>query len=578
MLLLIRSLNPKPKEEKKMKRNHFILTVLLVIAVLVTACAPAATPAPATDAPAAATSAPAAAAATEAPTEAPTAVPAGPIVLKYASSAIITTWDPIASFSTEAAYMANMYEQLVRVNPPGSAQQYSPLLAESWEKSADGLTWTFKLRKGVKFHDGEPLNAAAVKKSIEAAADHGGASFIWLPLDKVEAVDDLTVKFTLKYAQPLELILGSEYAAYIVSPKALDAAAANKDYWNAGVDAGTGPYKLESYTADKEIVLAQNKDYWGGWKPGQYEKVLVQLVPEATTRQQMLEGGEVDLVTSVPMDSYATLATNPSYAVSYEPSLFNYTAFFNTLRKPLDNVKVRQALSYAIPYADIIKIGANGLGTQSHGTVPAGVFPYSADVKQYTTDIEKAKALLKEAGYEGGGFSLKLTYASANFIEETFAPLIKDAFKQIGVDVTIQALDWTQQWALAKTDPANAQDMFLLLYWPTYSDAGGDNMWSMFYGTKAAPHLNATKFNLSYWMNDKYNALVDAAGAISATDPAGSLAKYTEAQNLMVDEAPAAFLFDTKVAIIVPKNITGFKYNLNYPDVRFWFYDLTPVK
>ncbi len=474
--------------------------------------------------------------------------------------------------------MANIYEQLVRVNPPGSKSQYSPLLAESWEKSSDGLVWTFKLRKNVKFHDGEAMNAAAVVKSIEAAKDHAGASFIWLPLDKVEAVDDMTVKFTLKYAQPLELILGSEYAAYIVSPKALDAAATNKDYWTAGVDGGTGPYMIESYTADKELVLAQNKDYWAGWKPGQYEKVLVQFVPEATTRQQMLEGGEVDLVTNVPLDSLATLATNPAYVVSYEPSLFNYTAFFNTAKKPLDDVKVRQALSYAIPYEDIIKIGANGLGTQSHGPVPAGVFPYSADVKQYSYDLEKAKALLKAAGHDGGGFSMTLTYASGNSTEETFAPLIKDSFKQVGVDVTIQPMDWAQQWELAKTDPAKAQDMFLLLYWPTYSDAGGDNMWSMFYGVKAAPHLNVTKFNLSYWYDEKYNGLVDAAGGISATDQAGSLAKYTEAQNLLVDQAPAAFLFDTKVAIIVPARIQGFKYNLNYPDVRFWFYDLTPVQ
>jgi peptide/nickel transport system substrate-binding protein len=577
MLRFARYLYPQPKEEKKMKRNYLILSVLLVVAVLVTACAPTVTPAPATE-PAAV-----APAATVAPTEVPAAaptVPPAPLVLKYASSANITTWDPIASFSTEAAYMANIYEQLVRVNPPGSTEKYSPLLAESWEKSADGLAWTFKLRPGVKFHDGEPMNAAAVVKSIEAEKDHAGASFIWLPLDKVEAVDDMTVKFTLKYAQPLELILGSEYAAYVVSPKALDAAAANKDYWTAGVDAGTGPYKIESYTADKELVLTQNKDYWGGWKSGQYEKVLVQFVPEATTRQQMMEGGEVDLVTTVPLDSLATLATNPDYVVSYEPSLFNYTAFFNTLKKPLDDVKVRQALSYAIPYDDIIKIGANDLGTQSHGTVPAGVFPYSADIKQYTYDLEKAKALLKEAGHDGGGFSLKLTYASANSTEENFAPLIKDSFAQIGVDVTIQPMDWAQQWALAKTDPTlkDAQDIFLLLYWPTYSDAGGDNMYSMFYGTKDAPHLNVTKFNLSYWYDEQYNALWDSANALSGTDTAASLAKYTEAQNLMVDQAPAAFLFDTKVAIIVPARITGFQYNLNYPDVRFWFYDLTPAK
>ncbi|MBC7878062.1 MAG: ABC transporter substrate-binding protein [Anaerolineales bacterium] len=554
-----------------MKRNLFILSLFVLLTLIATACGPAA---PATDAPAAETEAPVV---TEepAPTEAPAA---GPIVLKYASAANITTWDPIASFSTEAAYMANMYEQLLRVNPPGSAEEFTPLLAESWEKSEDGLVWTFHLRDGVKFHDGEPMNADAVKKSIDAAKDHAGASFIWLPLASVDVVDDLTVTFTLSYAQPLELIVGSEYAAYIVSPKALDAAAADENYWSAGLSAGTGPYMIESYTADQELVLTQNTEYWGGWEEGQYEKVLVTFVPEATTRQQLLEGGEVDLVTSVPADSFASFAENPDYTTSLEPALFNYTAFFNTLKAPLDDVKVRQALSYAIPYEDIIALGANGRGTQSRGTVPAGVFPYSEDVPQYTYDIEKAKTLLKEAGHEGGGFSLRLTYASENATEETFAPLIKDSFAQIGVEVTIEALEFTQQWELAKTDPATAQDIFLLLYWPTYSDAGADNMYSMFYGGAEAPYLNVTKFNLSYWKNDQYNALMDEAGPLSGTDVEASRAKYTEAQKLLVEEAPAAFLFDTMVAFVNPNHVEGFQYNLNYPDVRYWFYELRPVQ
>jgi peptide/nickel transport system substrate-binding protein len=292
----------------------------------------------------------------------------------------------------------------------------------------------------------------------------------------------------------------------------------------------------------------------------------------------MLEGGEVDLVSSVSNDAFSTFTSNPAYATSLEPALFNYTAFFNTTKAPLDNVKVRQALSYAFPYEDIIKIGANGRGTQSRGTAPAGVFPFSTDVKQYTYDLEKAKALLTEAGHDGGGFTLTLTYASENSTEEAFAPLIKDSFAQIGVTVEIQPMTFNEQWALAKADPAAAQDIFILKYWPTYSDAGADNMYSMFYGSADAPHLNVTKFNLSYWYNADYNALWDTANALSGTDLAASLAKYTEAQNLMVDDAPAAFLFDTKAAFVVPVTIQGFKYNLNYPDVAFWFYDLSPAK
>src|SRR5579862_2213794 len=106
-------------------------------------------------------------------------------LLRVASTAQVTTWDPIKSFSTEVLYMANLYEPLVYANPPGAATPFRPGLAKSWSKSADGKTWTFHLRRGVTFHDGEPLTADAVKQSIEAAADHGGASFIWAALSSV---------------------------------------------------------------------------------------------------------------------------------------------------------------------------------------------------------------------------------------------------------------------------------------------------------------------------------------------------------------------------------------------------------
>jgi peptide/nickel transport system substrate-binding protein len=548
-----------------MKRFTLFVSLLVALSVVLSACAPA-------------TEAPEVAPPVEQPTEKPalTEEPA-PIVLKIANTANITTWDPVASFSTEASYLANVYEQLLRINPPGSAEIYTPLLAESWEVAADGLSYTFHLRSGVKFHDGEAMNADAVKKSIDAAVERAGASFIWLPLDNVEVVDDLTVKFNLKWAAPVDLIASSLYGAWIVSPKALEAGAADETFWADGKSYGTGPYMVESYTPDAEIVFTQNPDYWGGWEEGQYEKVVVSIVPEATTRQQMLEGGDVDLITAPPLDNLAVFENNPDFTVYKEPSFFNYIGFFNTLRPPLDDVKVRQALSYAIPYDDIIAIAAKGLGTQSYGPVPAGVFPWDDSVFRYSYDIEKAKALLTEAGHEGGGFSIRLTYAAENATEEAFAPLIKDSFAQIGVDVTIEPLAFGQQWELAKTDPATAQDMFLLLYWPTYSDAGADNMWSMFYAGAEPPYLNVTNFNLSYWKNDAYNALMDVAGAITATDYEGSKAKYVEAMNILVEEAPAVFFFDTMDVFIVPKYIEGFKYNLNYPFVRYFFYELRPV-
>ena len=550
-----------------------LLALAAAAALLVAACGSnAATNAPASAAASPATPATAApasqAAASEAPSAAPTA--SGPVVLKVAATANVTTWDPVKSFSTEALYMANLYEQLLRINPPGSAEVYTPLLATSWTASADAKTWTFKLRDGVTFHDGEKMDANAVKASIEAAAKNGGASFIWAALDTVSVVDPLTVQLNLKYAAPMDLVASSLYGAWIVSPKALAAAEADPTYFEKGIDAGTGPYTIESYTPDKEVLLAKYDGYWGGWDGKHYDKALVSITPESAVQQQMLDGGEVDLALSLPLENVASYKDNPDFTFVDEPSFFNYVGFFNTERKPFDDPKVRQALSLALPYADIITVGAQGYGTQSHGPVPAGVFPWSADVPQYSQDLEKAKALLKEAGHENGGFKINLTYAAENQNEARFAPLIKEAYAKLGVDVTLTPIAFNQQWEQAKGDPANRQDMFLLLYWPTYSDAGADNLWSMFHSSEKP------FFNLSYWKNADYDKLVDDAIGITATARDEAQAKYTDAMKLLVDQAPGVFFYDTRFVTAIPKHVLGFQYNLNYPFAQF-FYPLSPA-
>ena len=559
-----------------MIRNRSVIFILLAVMLVVAACGGQAETPVATEAPV--TPPTKVVVPTEVP---PTAVPptdippeptAAPKVLRIATTASFTTWDPIASFSTEAAYMGNMYEQLLRINPPGSAEKFTPLLAESWESSEDALDWTFHLRKGVTFHDGEVMNAEAVKMSIEAAADHAGASFIWWMLDSVEALDEYTVVIHLTVAAPIDLIASSLYGAWIVSPKALEAAAADPTYFETGIEAGTGPYMLDSYTPDQEVVFKKYDNYWGGWSPNNYDIVLCLIVPEATTQQQLLEGGEVDLTTSIPYESREAFKTNPNYTVYELPSFFNYVGFFNTLRPPLDNPMVRQALSYAIPYQDIIDIAVTGLGTQSRGPVPQGVWPWSDQVNQYTYDMDMAEDLMDQAGYGDGGFTIRLTYASENAVEALFAPLIKDAFNQLGVEVTIEPMLFNQQWELAKSDPANAQDMFLLLYWPTYSDAGSDNLWSMFYYTEAP------FFNLSYWNNPEFNGLVDQAIGYTVLDPALSQQTYIDAMNLLVDQAPGVFFFDTKAPYVIPNYIAGFEYNLNYPFTPYFFYQLTPAQ
>ena len=338
-----------------------------------------------------------------------------PNVLKVATTAGITTWDPVASFSTEAFYMGNIYEPLLWINPPGSETEFTPALATEWTHSDDGLTWTFQIRPDVTFHDGTPLTADAVVASIEAARTRAGASFIWLPLDTVTATGPLTVEMQLKYAAPMDLVASSLYGAWIVSPASLAAAAAlyetdpAADYYADGIDGGTGPYTIEDYTPGSEVLLDAYPGYWAGWDDADhYDKVLVSIMPEALNQQQALDGDDVDIAFNVPAENLGQYEDDPDFTVVREPSFFNYVGLFNTQKAPLDDPKVREALSYAIPYGDIITVGPQGAGTQSRGPVPAGVFPYDETVPQYAYDIEKAKTLLAEAGYPDGGFPMEI--------------------------------------------------------------------------------------------------------------------------------------------------------------------------
>lgn len=485
-------------------------------------------------------------------------------ILRAAYTATVTTWDPSASFSTEVVYLANVYEPLMYANPPGSAEPFSPALATSWEVSSDGLEWTFHLRTGVKFHDGTPFTAAAVKYSVDRTKKLNlGAAYLWAPVKQVKVVDDATVKLILSYPVAFDRIAAASSGSWMFSP-----ATKGNDtkWWDEGHEAGTGPWVLDSYKPNEELVFSRNADWWGGWKDNQFSKVVVKVVSEAGTQRQMLEAGEIDFAGLVARDQVDALAANPDINVFKGQSWNSYLMFFNTQVKPLDNVKVRQALSYAIPYEDIITVGANGLGTQSKGPVPVGLWPNTAgDVPQYTQDIEKAKQMLAEAGYPNGGFSLTLTYASENVLEKAFAPVIKEAFAKVGVDVKVQPLLWNQQWAKAKGTPKNRQDMFCLLWWPSLPD-GYDNMSSMFRPEETPA------WNLAYWYIADFAKTLDEAYKSSATDPTKSQQLYDQAQAMLVDQAPAGYLFDAQTLTANLKTITldEMAMNPNYPQVLFW--------
>lgn len=537
-------------DRRLLVRGALVRGALALSAVmLVTACG-GTTPAPSTG--------PESAAPAEA--SAP-ASPAAPQVLVYANPTTFPDLDPSTGFSNDSAVVSNVYETLTRYAPPGSTPQVQPLLATSWSQSADGLTWTFKLRPGVKFHDGTPVNAAAVKYSIERTKKLAqGAAFIWDAVKTITAVDDLTVEFALTYQAPLDLIASAGYGAWIMSP----AATAGKDnaWFNAGNDSGSGPYMIDSYEKDQRVILQRFDAYWKGWKPGQFDTVILKVVEDATARQQSIESGEADYTYSIPTENLPALQADPSVKVVANASYQNLMILLNTAKTPTKDVLVRQALSAAFPYQVAIEATMAGYATQPRGAVPASLLDGADQVPQYSYDLDKAKSLLAQAGYPDGGLSLTLTYTAGDTIEQQTAELYRAELAKIGVDLTVKALSWEAQWSLAKGDPMKAQDLFMFYWWPTYATPY-DFLFNLFH-SETSPN-----FNLGYYKNPAYDKLIDDANTLLSSDRATAMKKFVEADTMLVNDAAAIFVNDQQNIHVIRANLKGFVDNPAYPHILF---------
>jgi peptide/nickel transport system substrate-binding protein len=544
-------------------KKYSLLILLVMAALLLAQCAPAAPAAPAGEAPAAEEPA-----AEQPAAEQPAA--SGDVARKdifvYAHPTTIPNLDPATSYSNDLVVMANCYETLTFYNAPGSAETLSPKLAETWESNPDATEWTFKLRQGVKFQDGEPFNAAAVKYSIDKIRELAvGAYYIWDAVDTIEAVDDYTVKFTLKYSSPLDLVASANYAAWIFSPKTYEEKGA--DWLNEGHCAGTGPYTIDSYERGSRLVMSANADYWGGWKDGQFQKVVFELIEDPTVTQRMIESGEADFTYQLPADNLDAIRQNPDLVVYQNPAFLNLVGLFNTVKPPLDNKLVRQALSYTFPYDAYMQGVMNGRATQAYGPVPDGMWGHSKDIPQYSYDLEKAKDLLTQAGYPDGGFKLLYTFATGDLDEQTAGELWKAELAKLGIEMELQGLNWEAQWDLGKADPAKAQDVFVMYWWPDLISPLSF-LKSMYYSEESP------LFNLGYYKNADFDKLVDEGDVLTGTDREAASQKFIEAQKILVDDAVSIFFYDSANIHVASASVAGYVDNPAYPHVVF-VYDLT---
>ena len=346
--------------------------------------------------------------------------------------------DPTASAAAaiDEILYANVFEGLTRVGPSG---EVLPALAETWTISEDGKSYTFRLRTGAKFHDGSTFDAEDVKFSLDRARAENSTNAqkqLFAQIDTVEVVDPATVRVNLKRPQGSFLYNMGWGDAVIVAP---ESAETNKER-----PVGTGPFRFQNWARGSAISLAKNPDYWG--EPALLEKAEFRVIPDAAAAVPALLSGDIQAFPMFPPDAVSQVENDPRFKVVVGSTEGETLLSINNARPPFDNLKVRQAIAHALDRNEIIAGASNGLGTPIGSHFSPANAAYVDLTGTYPHDVEKAKALLAEAGFANGiKATLKLpppSYARLG------GEIIASQLRQVGIDlqiIPVEWADWLQQ-------------------------------------------------------------------------------------------------------------------------------------
>jgi len=362
--------------------------------------------------------------------------------LRVAWEQDVTGFDPHSSPGLQVQYIAgNLFNSLVTID---AHLNYVPELAESWEVQDNGKVYVFRLHKGVKFHDGTDFDAAAVAWNFERITDPEEKAFARPFFEIIEAVEPLdahTVKFTLKYPTQMFLpTLAVHRVGFLIkSPTSYQKWGRQEAHLHP---AGTGPFKLVKWEPNQIIVFEKNPDYFKKGLP-YLDRIEFKIIKDGITRATALRTGEVDFVNYVPKEMVERLSKDAKVQVLRGPDTQNVNISFNNGKKPFDDVRVRLALGgYGIDRQVIAKTALLGLGKPLWSFIPPGAKDHIDFADEFPYNPQKAKALLKEAGFdEKNPLKYTITTHGAEPSLPTIATIIKTQLTQVGVEVTIEVID-----------------------------------------------------------------------------------------------------------------------------------------
>lgn len=452
-----------------------------------------------------------------------------------------STFDP--HFCTDSAteiFNKNIYNNLVRFN---SNLDILPDLAERWEVSTDGLSWTFYLRENVKFHDGTPFNAEAVKISFDRLLDPETGSprrSVLENIAKTEVLSDNVVVITTTTPFGALLNMLAHPVGAIISPSALEKY--GKDLGTHPV--GTGPFIFNEWKTDEELILDRNPDYFDG--APKIKRVIFRVVPDDSTRSLLLEAGQADVALRLPVTELERLKDKKELNITRSDTVMTMYVPLNNTKDIFKDVRVRKALNYATDKELIINEVLEGMATIGDAPISPYTNGYSS-IGVYEYDVEKAKELLSEAGYPNGIDGIELwTPVGRYFMDVKTCENLQDQWKKAGINVKIR--QWEFQ-ALMSEIKKGEFDMLFLGWSPSSADAD-QGLYPVFHSTQFPPNSNR-----ALYANSEVDRLLVEAKTEVDSDKRDDL--YRQAQEILVDEAPWVFLYYIKQAIVSRNNVDG---------------------
>lgn len=422
----------------------------------------------------------------------------------------------------------------------------SPMIAESWETSEDGLIWTFHLRPNLVFHNGKPCTAAEVVRNFEHIIDPEGGSFLapdYESVASVEAPDDTTVVFTLKESfAPFLAILTNRCAI------------TDMDAYDANTPIGTGPFKIASWTRGTGVVLEAHDGYWEEGLP-LASRVNWNFYPESDSRVLALQAGEIDVVHAVPKQQIDTVKQDGSIIVDPIPGVGHDYIAFNCAEGPFSDVRMRKAVAHAIDKEIIVEGALWGFGQATNIPFPE-TSPWYVETAGYEYDPEKAKALMEEAGFGGG---LDLDMPLPNFSPmPVVAELVQADLAEIGINLRLVQTEWATYWP--ETYLKGQFDITVMEYTPRVDP---DQTFYPRYHSEGVH--NATKYS-----NPRMDELLEQGRRVTNQEERKAI--YDEVQTILVDELPWLWLFLPDIAMGWRTNVTGFR---QHPASHFYVTETT---